>query len=230
MSTFDLQRMLLDQLPLSFLFEVMVRVLIAFLAVFIFLKSSGRRGIRQLSLFELLVILILGSAAGDMTFYEDVPLLPVVMVFLTLLLLYRLTVLLMAHSKTLDAWIEGVPITVIHNGLYELATLGKTNITSREFLMELRQQGIEHLGQARLVIMETDGDLSVFFQDQANVRPGLSVLPSEHRPTFKTIPAAGLYCCINCGQPEQLDSPQEKTCPRCGKHIWSPALNTQRSR
>lgn len=209
MSTFDLPRMLLDQLPLSFLFEVMIRVLIAFLAVFFFLKSSGRRGIRQLSLFELLVILILGSAAGDMTFYEDVPLLPVITVFLTLLL-YRLTVLFMAHNKTLAACIEGVPITVINNGLYELSTLRKANISSAEFLMESRQQGVEHLGQARLVIMETDGDLSVFFQDEANVRPGLSVLPSEHRPEFKIIPTTGLYCCINCGQPEQLESQQKK--------------------
>ena len=46
---------------------------------------------RQLSLFEVLVILTLGSAAGDVYFYEDVPLLPILAMFATLLCLYRLT-------------------------------------------------------------------------------------------------------------------------------------------
>jgi len=32
-----------------------------------FLRLSGKRGIRQLSLFELAIILCLGSAAGDPT-------------------------------------------------------------------------------------------------------------------------------------------------------------------
>ncbi len=111
MSPFDIQRMLIDEFPLAFLLEVGFRATFAFLAVFLFLKSSGRRGIRQLSLFELVVILTLGSAAGDVSFYHDVPLLPVAVVFLTLLLLYRLTVLVMTKSKRFEAWMDGLPVS-----------------------------------------------------------------------------------------------------------------------
>lgn len=60
MVTFDLHRMLLGELPVTFLLEVAARVLAAFLAVFCFLKFSGRRGIKQLSRFELVVILTWG--------------------------------------------------------------------------------------------------------------------------------------------------------------------------
>lgn len=70
MVSFDLQRMLIGDFPFTFLLEVAVRVSAAFLAVFFFLKFSGRRGIRQLSRFELVVILTLGSAAGDVTFMK----------------------------------------------------------------------------------------------------------------------------------------------------------------
>lgn len=76
MRALKISQMLIGEFPLTFLLEVAVRVSAAFLAVFFFLKFSGRRGIRQLSRFELVVILTLGSAAGDVTFYEDVPLLP----------------------------------------------------------------------------------------------------------------------------------------------------------
>ncbi len=230
MSPFDIQRMLIDEFPFSFLLEVGFRTTFAFLAVFLFLKSSGRRGIRQLSLFELVVILTLGSAAGDVTFYHDVPLLPVAVVFLTLLFLYRAIVLIMTKSKKFEALIDGLPVTVIHRGLYELESLGKLNMSPSELLMELRQQGVEHLGQVRLGIMETDGDISLYFYDSEDVQPGLSVLPPEHRKEFKKAPASALYCCINCGAPQSIHEEQESRCSRCDHDIWSTALSTRRCR
>ncbi|MBA1200593.1 DUF421 domain-containing protein [Pseudomonas capeferrum] len=230
MSTFDWHRILIDEFPLSFLWEVIFRASFAFAAVFLFLKSSGRRGIRQLSLFELVVILTLGSAAGDVSFYHDVPLLPVAMVFLTLLLLYRFIVFLMTRSKRVEAWIDGLPITVIQDGLYELRSLGKLNISSNELFMELRQQGVEHLGQIRLAILETDGDVSLLFYDNDEVRPGLSVLPPEHRPEYKLMPTSALYCCTGCGFPVSIEKEQGACCPRCRKDLWTPALDRKRCR
>ena len=230
MSPFDIQRMLLDEFPLSFLLEVVLRAAFAFLAVFLFLKSSGRRGIRQLSLFELVVILTLGSAAGDVSFYHDVPLLPVAVVFLTLLVLYRMTVLIMTKSKRFESWIDGVPVTVIKNGLYELKSLEQVNISSSELLMELRQQGVEHLGQVRLGLVETDGDISLYFYEPQDIQPGLSVLPLEHRTEYHIAPASALYCCVNCGLPRDLKQGQHARCVRCDKEVWSTALTTRRCR
>lgn len=230
MVSFDLQRMLMGELPWSFLLEVAGRVFVAFLAVFLFLKFSGRRGIKQLSRFELVVILTLGSAAGDVTFYEDVPILPVALVFLTLLLLYRGTVYMMTRSKACEAWIDGLPITVVKDGVYEIHSLRNLNISSNELFMELRQQGVEHLGQVRLGLLETDGDLSLYFYGPEDTRPGLSVLPFEHRPEYTSPPAAGLYCCVACGFAAYHEAQDTLTCDRCGHAVWSPALDTLRNR
>ncbi|RRV49819.1 MULTISPECIES: DUF421 domain-containing protein [Pseudomonas] len=230
MVPFDLQRMLLGELPLAFLLEVAFRVLAAFTAVFFFLKFSGRRGIKQLSRFELVVILTLGSAAGDVTFYEDVPLLPVALVFLTLLLLYRGIVYLMKRSKACEAWIDGLPITVVKDGIYEIHSLRNMNISSNELFMELRQRGVEHLGQVRLGLLETDGELSVYFYGPEDTRAGLSVLPFEHRPEYTSPPQAGVYCCVGCGSPSYHDSHDSIACERCGHAVWSPALHTVRNR
>lgn len=100
MKAFDLQRMALDNVPVAFLGEVALRSFYTFVLVFLFLKVTGRRGVRQMSLFEVLIILTLGSAAGDVAFYDDVPMLPVLVVFITLALLYRLVMWLMAHSES----------------------------------------------------------------------------------------------------------------------------------
>lgn len=177
MFSFDWHRFLLNDQPATFLFEVVVRVMIAYLVVFTFLKVSGRRGVRQLSLFELVVILTLGSASGDVTFYDDVPVLPVIMVFVVLLALYRFTTWLTAHSPRFSRLIQGDVITLIKEGLYVLESLDRLNISEDEFYMELRQSGVEHLGQIRLALVEVDGQLSLYFYDDDEMRAGLSVLP-----------------------------------------------------
>lgn len=230
MTPFDWQRILLDDFPLLFLAEVALRASFAFATVFLFLKISGRRGIRQLSVFELVVILTLGSAAGDVSFYEDVPLLPICAVFLTLLALYRLTVFAMERSDRFAGWLEGKPVTIIRDGLYELHSLDRHNISSDEFFMELRQQGVEHLGQVRLGILETDGDVSLFFYEPTAVKPGLSVLPAEYRQVYSQAPASGMYACARCGFPHPLESQQQMRCSRCANSGWSKALSHSRLR
>lgn len=229
MSPFDWQRIWLDDLPLLFVAEVVLRALFAYVAVFLFLKISGRRGIRQLSLFELVVILTLGSAAGDVSFNEDEPLLPILTVFVTLLALYRVTMWAIAQNPRLANWMEGKPITIIKDGLYELNSLDRLNISSDEFFMELRQQGVEHLGQVRLGIVETDGDISLYYSEPDEVRPGLSVLPPEHNPVFRQVPSGATYACSRCGFTQYLENGQEASCPRCHNSRWGLALNTQRT-
>ncbi|HLD64972.1 MAG TPA: DUF421 domain-containing protein [Pseudomonas sp.] len=228
MNAFDWQRMLLDEVSLDFLGEVLARTLLAYTVVFLFLKVAGRRGVRQLSLFELVVILTLGSAAGDMTFYEDVPLLPVLTVFVAISGLYRLTTYLMGRSPRFQAWLEGKPFTLIRDGRFELNALTQGNIAHDEFLMELRQHGVEHLGQVRLGIVEVNGDVSLYFYDPAATRPGLSVLPPPHKALCSQAPVAALYACNHCGNLQPLQPHDSQACSRCGCREWTEALHTPR--
>jgi len=228
MTAFDWQRMLIDKLPVPFLLEVTVRTLFAYLVVFTFLKISGRRGVRQLSLFELVVILTLGSAAGDVTFYDDVPLLPIVVVFATLLLLYRVTTFAMERLPRFGDWLEGRPALIIEDGVCDVPALARKNISTDEFFMELRQKGVEHLGQVRIGIMEVNGDVSLYFQPDDQVRYGLSVLPSPLRQQYREVPRSALYACIWCGNTTQLQAGEHATCQRCEHDEWSEAINTPR--
>lgn len=179
MKAFDLQRMALDKVPMEFLGEVALRSLYTFILVFLFLKLTGRRGVRQMSLFEVLIILTLGSAAGDVAFYDDVPMIPVLVVFITLALLYRLVMWLMSHSEKLEDLLEGKPVVIIEDGELSWSKLNRANMTEFEFFMELRLNGVEQLGQVKLAILETNGQISVYFFADEDVKPGLSILPKH---------------------------------------------------
>lgn len=229
MSSFDWHRILLDEVSISFLGEVVARTLLAYIVVFLFLKIAGRRGVRQLSLFELVVILTLGSAAGDVTFYEDVPILPVIVVFIAMITFYRLTTFATERSSRFGEWLEGKPALIIRDGVFELPALQSGNISHAEFLMELRLRGVEHLGQVRLGILEVNGDVSLYFHEREDVTPGLSILPADHRISLAKAEGDGLYACEYCGHLEPLSNDQQLECPRCTGHVWSKALCNPRA-
>ncbi|WP_145526630.1 DUF421 domain-containing protein [Yersinia rohdei] len=228
MKTFDFSRMALDKFPVEFLAEVGLRCLFTFVLVFLFLKLSGRRGVRQMSLFEVVIILTLGSAAGDVTFYEDVPMLPVVMVFISIMVLYRLSTYLMSRSEKIQQWMEGKPLIIISNGIFVWETMQRENITHDEFFMELRQQGVEHLGQVRLAILEVNGAISVFFFTKEQVKPGLPVLPACCIKPMSIIDKSGEYACSQCSLILIMSRGSTATCQRCGHHHWVEALRHQR--
>ena len=54
----------------------------------------------------------------------------------------------MSRSPRFGVWLEGKPVTIIRDGIYELRSLDSMNISADEFFMELRQQGVEHLGES----------------------------------------------------------------------------------
>ena len=228
MKAFDLQRMALDKVPMDFLGEVALRSLYTFILVFLFLKLTGRRGVRQMSLFEVLIILTLGSAAGDVAFYDDVPMLPVLVVFMTLALLYRLVMWLMAHSEKLEDLLEGKPVVIVEDGELAWSKLHNANMTEFEFFMELRLNGVEQLGQVRLAILETNGQISVYFFEDKQIKPGLSILPKHCTQRFKVVPEAGDYACVRCSEVIQMSAGDHQLCPRCANPEWSKASRAKR--
>ncbi|WP_039056357.1 DUF421 domain-containing protein [Enterobacter sp. Bisph1] len=228
MKAFDLHRMAFDKVPVEFLGEVALRSLYTFVLVFLFLKITGRRGVRQMSLFEVLIILTLGSAAGDVAFYDDVPMLPVFVVFVTLALLYRFVMWLMSHSERLEDLLEGKSVVIVENGELAWDKLHAENMTEFEFFMELRISGVEHLGQIRLAIMETNGQISVYYFTDEEVKPGLCILPEGCSERFTRVPEAGDYVCVRCSKIVALEKDQKLACPRCSNPEWSKASRALR--
>ncbi len=206
----------------SFLGEVALRSALSFLLVLVALKCTGKRGVRQLTLFELVIILTLGSAAGDVAFYKEVGLLPVILTLATIILVYRLTTYLTLKWPRLERLIEGEAVNIIEDGRFTDFFVGES-ISPDEFFMELRISGVEHLGQVRRAILEVNGDVSVFRQPENEVRPGLDICPEKFKKKYKAIPFPGLFACIKCGYTSEYQADRTFVCPECGAHTCAEA-------
>lgn len=71
----DWTKLLVGEENIEFLIEISIRTIIMYFIILIGLRLLGKRGVRQLSVFELVVIISLGSAAGDPMFYKEIGLL-----------------------------------------------------------------------------------------------------------------------------------------------------------
>ena len=224
---FEWGRMLLNDLPVLFLLEVFFRTAVMFIVLLIALRFTGKRGVKQLSIFEIVIIIALGSAAGDPMFYEDVGILPAICVFIVVIALYRIVTWLTGKSKWFEELLEGKVEVLIDNGIFSVIKFEREAIAQDEFFSELRLRSIEHLGQIKYAYLEPSGNISVFFYSDEDVRPGLPLLPDLFNKRSKNIAHDGLYACSNCGFTKSL-GPGQAVCPVCKKEEWVEAIRTFR--
>lgn len=204
-----------------FLAEVVLRCFIAFVVVVIALRLTGKRGVRQLSLFEVVIILTLGSAAGDVAFYKDVGVLTVVVTIVTIVVLYRLITYLLLKSRAFSRLLEGEPVTIIEKGRFTSAVVKNENISFDEFFMELRLCGVEHLGQVRMAILEVNGEVSIYKNDRDEIIPGMDIMPDCIKTLYQQIPEDGLYACVHCGNTLLQKINTAPQCQDCSGAKWA---------
>jgi uncharacterized membrane protein YcaP (DUF421 family) len=225
----DWGRLLLNDLPFAFLLEVLGRTVVMFIVIFTTLRVAGKRGVRQLSVFELVLIIGLGSAAGDPMFYQDVGVLPALVVFGVVIGLYRLLTYLAAKNKKIEVVVEGAPVCLIRDGEFSLGGFEKEDLGQDEFFMELRLANVEHLGQVRQAYLETNGAISVFYYADEEVKPGLPIWPEVFAEKSTRVAKPGDYACTFCGNVAAIAEPtHHHVCERCQRTEWVRALTTTR--
>ncbi len=214
----------------TFLGETFLRSLIMFIVLLTALRLLGKRGVKQLSVFELVVIIGLGSAAGDPMFYKDVGLLPAILVFAMVIGLYRFITHLVNKSKRIERLIEGMPVCLIENGRFAIENFEKETVAQDEFFAELRMASVMHLGQIEKAYIETNGSISIYFYEDEKVKYGLPILPHLFKTKIRLIKKECLYACTFCGEVQKLVPAKTHACPVCTKDEWVEAINRKRVR
>lgn len=224
---FEWNRLLFNDLPPHFILEVIFRSTIMFVILLLTLKLTGKRGVKQLSIFETVIIIALGSAAGDPMFYEDVGIVPALFVFAVIIILYRLVTWLTGKSKKFEEFIEGKTECIIDDGKFSVSTFKKESLAQDEFFTELRVKSIEHLGQVKNAFIETTGEISVFYYKDEEVKYGLPILPTLFNRKNNHILTDGIYSCSFCGHTENQQI-GTAICSICKKDEWVLAIKTLR--
>lgn len=225
---FDIVEILKGKEDWPFMLEIAFRTLLMYVAILFSLTILGKRGVKQLSVFELVIIIGFGSAAGDPMFYKEVGIASALTVFVVIILCYKVTTYLIFKSERIEKMIEGVPICLIQNGYFSIHNFEKEPLGYDEFFAEMRQQGVSHLGQISLGLIEVSGEISLYFYTDEDVRYGLPILPHLYDVKHIEIPITALYSCNFCGYTEKIEPSLEHSCKICSKNKWIKSINNCR--
>ncbi len=225
---FDWHKIFFSDQEYTFFWEILFRTPIMFLAVVLVLRFTGKRGVQQLSIFEMVMIITLGSAAGDSMFYDDVGMLHALAVFALVLAVYRIIIWLITKFEWFEFLMEGKPIYIIREGKMCLDELNSKELGSDEFLGALRGQHVDQMGQVKYAVLEDTGSLSVFYYPDEEVLPGLPILPDEYESKSTIISKPGLYACSKCARTYQLEPAVDVPCEVCKNREWVAAVHRKR--
>lgn len=147
-------------------YELIARGLIIYSLLLVLLRLTGKRQIGQLSPFDLLLLLIISNAVQNAMNGGDNSVTAGAILAGTLIGLNYAVGYLSYRSPKLGAIIEGRPVVLLRDGQVIQKEMNDAQLTEGELMAALHEAGLEGPGEARLVILENTGRISVVPKDR----------------------------------------------------------------
>src|SRR5947207_3207268 len=141
--------------------ELIVRALIVYAFLIVLLRLTGKRQVGQLAPFDLVLLLILSNAVQNSMNGGDNSLIGGLITAVSLIVLNYLVGVATYRSKTIEAFIEGRPQVLIHDGKLFEGTMASAKLTHHELNAALRQAGCACVDDVQSALLETNGSISV---------------------------------------------------------------------
>ena len=138
------------------------RTVILYLVLMGAVRLMGKRQIGQLEPSEFVVAMLVADLAAIPMQDGSIPLLSGVVPILTILGLELVMAFLIMKSVAVRRFVCGKPVILVENGNILQENLRSTRVTLDELISHLRQKDVLDLKAVQYVILETDGNLSVF--------------------------------------------------------------------
>ncbi|WP_174802358.1 DUF421 domain-containing protein [Martelella limonii] len=146
-------------------FAGILRVLVigglAYVALVVMLRVSGKRTLSKLNAFDLVVTVALGSILATVTLSKSVPLAEGAAALALLIFLQFAITWLSVRFSVINHLVKSEPTLVARDGEFLRQAMQSQRLTEDEVRAAVRASGNEGLDAISSVILETDGSLSV---------------------------------------------------------------------
>ncbi|MGK7865426.1 DUF421 domain-containing protein [Falsiroseomonas sp. E2-1-a4] len=134
---------------------------LAYPALVLFLRISGKRTLAKLNAFDLVVTVALGSTLATVLLNRSVSLAEGLVALLLLIGLQFLVAWLSVRSARFSDLVKSEPTLLLHHGRLLETAMRNQRVTEAEMLAALRSGGLSGPEKAESVVLETDGTMSV---------------------------------------------------------------------
>jgi uncharacterized membrane protein YcaP (DUF421 family) len=153
------------QLKPAFIHDPYLNVIFRALAVYLFMivaiRVFGKKELAQLSVIDLVFILLISNAVQNAMVGPDTTLEGGLVAAGALFAANFTLKKLLYKSEKLNSLVEGNAITLIYKGVVNQENCRKAEITIAELNAAIREHGSENFGDVDLAMLEVDGNISV---------------------------------------------------------------------
>ncbi len=174
----DITGMLFDS------WQGLVRVLLvgtlAYFALVLFLRISGKRTLSKMNAFDMIVTVALGSTLATIILSKDVALIEGVFAFILLIGLQYIVTWTSVRSEAVKRVTRSEPSLLLYRGRMMDSALQQQRVLAEEVRAAVRGHGIAALEEVETVILETDGSFSVVARSNASptaIQPEIADYP-----------------------------------------------------
>jgi uncharacterized membrane protein YcaP (DUF421 family) len=164
------------------LWEIVLRTVIVYAALFVLLRVAGKRELGQMSVTDLVVILVIANAVQNSLNGGDTSLIGGLVSAATLI---GMNVLLDRFGKQvplLERFVRSEPTLLMQDGVFLEKNLEQENISKDEIAMSAREHGIKDLSEVSEAILEPDGSISVIPNEGGRIHRVKRIRQFRQRP------------------------------------------------
>lgn len=132
-----------------------------YLFIILAIRLFGKKELAQLSVFDLVFILLISNSVQNAMVGPDNTLVGGLAAATGLFVINYLLKLLLKYFPTVDKVLEGEPLLLIYEGKVQQQNLEECMLTMDELEAAVREHGAKNVSEVSLAMLEKDGSISV---------------------------------------------------------------------
>jgi uncharacterized membrane protein YcaP (DUF421 family) len=151
--------------------DSVIKSLVVYLVLWLVIRSSGRRTLAQLTVFDFILFLIIGGAASRALMGQDYSLTHAFLVIATFVVTDVAVSFVERDVPSVAKILRGVPTIVVENGRVLRGRLRRARLTEDDVLEAARLlHGLGTMDEIKFAIFEASGEISIIPRRKIAVR------------------------------------------------------------
>jgi len=155
------------------LIRILIIGVLAYIALIIFLRVSGKRTLSKWNAFDFVVTIALGSTLASVIISKDVVLIEGVIAFALLIGLQFIITRLSVRFDSIKNVVKAEPTLLFDKGEFLPEAMRRQRVAESEIRAAIRSKGFASIEKIEAVVLETDGTFSVVKKSDSDSRTAL---------------------------------------------------------
>ena len=131
-----------------------------YILIMICLRLLGKKGLGEISIPDLVLIILIGEALGSLIPQENAFISAIVCI-VTLGIINFALERGVFYSKKFRKFVEGEPVLIVKDGRILRSNMKKEMMTMENLKETIRSNGLSGIEEVKIAVLETDGEISI---------------------------------------------------------------------